>query len=64
MRLDSPTADGVLRDLRMRTLLTPSLVLRRVRVTPQGVMLSLPLCRERSRMGLAIAQALAKADQP
>ena len=56
MRHEADMHDGLLKEIAIRSLLTPQPYLPRVKATARGVFLSLPLCVTRDPLGMAIAK--------
>ena len=63
MRLAADMHDGLLAEIAIRSLLTtPQPYLPRVKATARGVFLSLPLCVQKDRIGMAIAKVNSQRD--
>ena len=61
-RLGAGILDGLLDENVMRALMTPQPYIPRVRVTARGVFLSVPLCAQKDRIGMAIAKVNSQRD--
>lgn len=62
MRLAADMHDGLLKEIAIRSLLTPQPYLPRVKATARGVFLSLPLCVQKDPIGMAIAKVMSQRD--